>query len=389
MPIDAAVQQAIDAFAPDAEEISNVGGRAHLVKLRSNGDWLRVRRWPEEAPRQRVAFVASVRSALAEANVVTAPRPVPAINGGALFIERAGRWFEAQEWREGRAGARKTPPLDLHEHAVHAPANLPGDALPQLAAALAETHLTTASLITPSAPAAPLRSVLAAVSRQWRDDHALLRRQALQQTILQRWIRATEQAMPEIENALTAVDFLSQSEPVIARFNVWPAHLLFTRAEGKERLATLLDPSASAVSSPLLDIAQAITHGSGWTTAAAEIGLAAYADARRLSPDERRLLPAVAALDLVAETGRLLRIAYSGGRDADWEMADFARDGANSALVSLETILPAIRRATESGPLFKARPWIRRPRPDAKPGEKSTPGRSQTERRRTNDRRSD
>jgi hypothetical protein len=382
MPIDAAMQQAIDAFAPDAEEISNVGGRAHLVKFRSGERWIRVRRWSEESTRQRVALVASLRAALTEAETATAPRPVASPNGGDLFIEQAGRFYEAQEWREGRSGARKAPPLDLRDHAMHAPANLPGDALPQLAAALAETHLATAALISPSAPSAPLGAVLAAVGRQWRDDHALLRRQALQHTILQRWIRATEQAMPEIENALTAVDFLSQTDPVIARFNVWPAHLLFTRSEGKEQLTTLLDPSASAVSSPLIDIAQAITHGSGWTTAAAEIGLAAYADVRRLTPDERRLLPAVAALDLVAETGRLLRIAHGGGRDADWEMADFARNGATAALVSLETVLPAIRRATESGPLFKARPWIRRPRPDAGPREKSAPRRNKTGRRR-------
>lgn len=372
MPIEAAIQEVSAAFVPDGFDFSEAGGRPQLIKLDSARGWARVRRWPAETSRQRVEFVASVRTALADAKLATAPRPIPVHGTADLFIERNGRLFEAQEWRDGRPSLRKPEPLDLRDRAIHAPANLPDGGLPQVAATLAEHHLATAALVAASAPAAPLRSVLDAVARQWSDDHALVRGQAMSQTLLQRWIRASEQAFPAIEHALTAVDFLSQSPSVVARFNVWPAHLLFATVEGADKLTTLLDPSAAAVSSPLIDIAQAITHGSGWTTAAAEIGLAAYGEIRRLTPDERRLLPAVAALDLVAESGRLFRIAFASRQDVDWRMVDFARNGGTAALISLETVLPAIRRATETGPLFKARPWIRRPRPSSSRSDRPT-----------------
>ncbi len=328
--------------------------------------------WPEEATRQRVEFVASVRKALSDAKVATAPAPIVS-ESGELFIERDGRYFEAQEWREGRHGVRKSEPLDMRDRAVHAPAVLPDNALPQVAAALAEWHLATASLVIDDAPAAPMRSVIDAVARQWSDDHALVRRQALQHTVLQRWIRACEQAIPAVESALSTVNFLTEAPSVVAHFAVWPAHLVFERGKEGDRLTTILDSTSVAVSSPLVDIAQAITHGSGWTTAAAEIGLAAYSDIRRLTPDERRLLPAVAAIDLVAESGRLFRIAYASSQDMDWQLVDFARAGGTSALISLETLIPAIRRATEAGPLFKARPWVRRPRYDAVSGKLAPP----------------
>ena len=362
MSVEAAIQKASAAFVSDGSDLAVVGGRPHLIKIKTDGGFARVREWPPEVSRQRAMFVASVRKTLADAKVATAPSPL-LTESGSLFVERDGRLYEAQEWREGRTAVRKAEPLDIHDRAVHAPANLPDGGLGQVAAALAEWHLATASLVTSGAPSASLRTLLKTVAHQWNDDHALVRREAFQHTVLQRWIRACEQTLPAVEHALGAVNFLADASSVVAHLNVWPAHLIFERGKERDRLSTVLDPSAVAVSSPVVDIAQAITHGSGWTTAAAEIGLAAYSEVRRLTPDERRLLPAIAAIDLVAESGRLFRIAYANDLDADWQLVDFARAGGTAALVSLETLIPAIRRATETGPLFKARPWVRRPRP--------------------------
>lgn len=362
MSVEAAIQKASAAFVSDGSDLSVVGGRPHLIRIKNPGGFARVRQWPLEVSRQRATFVASVRGALADAKVATAPGPL-LTESGSLFFENDGRLYEAQEWRDGKTAVRKAEPLDIHDRAVHAPADLPEGGLAQVAAALAEWHLATASLVTATAPAASLRTLLKSVARQWSEDHALVRREAFQHTVLQRWIRACEQTFPAVEHALGAVNFLEDAPSVAAHLNVWPAHLIFARGQEIDRLTTLLDPSAVAVSSPLVDIAQAITHGSGWTTAAAELGLAAYTDVRRLTPDERRLLPAVAAMDLVAESGRLFRISYASTIDADWQLVDFARAGGTAALISLETLIPAIRRATETGPLYKARPWVRRPKP--------------------------
>lgn len=93
----------------------------------------------------------------------------------------------------------------------------------------------------------------------------------------------------------------------VLHLGLWPAHVLL---DG-DALTGLLGWERVAAGSPLLDLAQATLRLQGWTEDAVETVLGAYGEVRNLAPEERRLLPAVAALDAVATTGRLLEQTYA------------------------------------------------------------------------------
>lgn len=92
----------------------------------------------------------------------------------------------------------------------------------------------------------------------------------------------------------------------VLHLGLWPAHVLIADGE----LSGLLGWERVAAGSPLLDLAQAILRLQSWSDESVESALGAYGDVRELAPEERRLLPAVAALDAVATTGRLLEQTY-------------------------------------------------------------------------------
>ncbi len=81
------------------------------------------------------------------------------------------------------------------------------------------------------------------------------------------------------------------------------------------RISGLLGWERTAVGSPLLDLAQATLRLRGWSDDAVETTVGYYSDVRDLTPEERRLFPAVAALDVVATTGRLLEQTFLAGSD--------------------------------------------------------------------------
>jgi aminoglycoside phosphotransferase (APT) family kinase protein len=127
-----------------------------------------------------------------------------------------------------------------------------------------------------------------------------------------------------------------------------------------ERLSGLLGWERSAVGSPLLDIAQAVLRLQGWNDEAVEMALASYGEVRSLSPDERRLLPAVAALDAVASTGRLLEQTYSSAASGRPPTAVRAAiDLMLKSLTALEKNLAALETVGKS----KRTPWNRTARP--------------------------
>jgi aminoglycoside phosphotransferase (APT) family kinase protein len=118
---------------------------------------------------------------------------------------------------------------------------------------------------------------------------------------------------------------MASAEPIVAaatedgrlasgvlHFGLWPAHVLIA----DDHLSGLLGWERVAAGSPVLDLAQATLRLQGWRDEAVEMAVANYGDVRPLSPDERRLLPAVAALDAVATTGRLLEQTYGTAETA-------------------------------------------------------------------------
>ena len=131
-----------------------------------------------------------------------------------------------------------------------------------------------------------------------------------------------------------------------------------------------------AAGSPLLDIAQATLRLQGWSDEAVEVALGAYAEARPLSPEERRLLPAVAALDAVATTGRLLEQTYAVEETA--RPPTVLRAAIDMMLRSMTALDRSLIEQSTVGK-SKRTPWRRGPRPTPPRGQEG--GKSRARRR--------
>ena len=155
--------------------------------------------------------------------------------------------------------------------------------------------------------------------RTWEYHRQQLRPLAPRFPIIQRWIRTAERALFPALSALEAAPDLASSTEIGGHQDLWPSHVLWLRGGrdgggGPARLGGIIDFAEAAASSPLVDLAHLVTHFGGWTADRAETAMGIYSEIRRLSPEERRLLPAVATLDVIAEAGWLLTIAFALAR---------------------------------------------------------------------------
>jgi aminoglycoside phosphotransferase (APT) family kinase protein len=183
----------------------------------------------------------------------------------------------------------------------------------EVIANLARLHeATTALAATPGIPLAPLHLLPGAVQQAQGRHVSALRARARHEPAIQRWISTGERLLA-LAGPIVLEATGDQDQPTsVLHLGLWPAHILLDNGG----LSGLLGWERVAAGSPLLDIAQATLRLQGWNDDAVELALGTYADARHLSPDERRLIPAVAALDAVATTGRMLEQTYANAETA-------------------------------------------------------------------------
>jgi Ser/Thr protein kinase RdoA (MazF antagonist) len=307
------MQQAVQAFLPDATEVAAIAGHPDLLRVTApDGTW-RVRRWPQGTPDSDVTFSHEVLEIARRAD----PDLVPQLRltthdtpADAARIE--GHLYDAQQWLPGT-------PVDGAEIAwpgpddrIDVPAAISHEAFTQVITALGNLHAASEGLATTKgAPSAALGLLPGAVEAAHRRQVSSLRSRARFEPTIQRWLATGERllstATPEIEQA-TERGNLSTS---VLHLGMWPAHVLVE--EG--RVSGLLGWERTSVGSPLLDLAQATLRLRGWSDDAVETTVGYYSDVRDLTPEERRLFPAVAALDVVATTGRLLEQTFLTGSD--------------------------------------------------------------------------
>lgn len=342
---DPALIEAARRFFPDFTRIEPVGARRHLARVETpSGAWC-VRRWPDGTPRERIAFVHRLLLASRAGGCELVPQPAQLPDTGSAELLLDGAWFDAQSWMPGKPHTRGREIFDATGRLIHWPEPLPPGTLPAVAESLALWHRATETLARErTVPVARLDAIARAVSISWGGQRQRLRPSAATTPHIQRWLRTSEQVMRAGTAALASASYLRGAHRVIAHLNLWPAHLLFAPDGERPRLTALLDFAEAAVSSPLVDLGQLLTHFGGWTVAAAEEAIGAYASVIPLTPDERRLLPVVAGLDAIVETGRLLTLAYASGVRPESADADTLRHGAVAMLVSLENLAPAVLR---------------------------------------------
>ena len=350
--------QAARAFFPNFTAAEAIAGHPDVVKITTPTELGRVRRWPAGVHAADIAFSREVMAAARDAGVTPVPRLVAMPTApGEPSLRIGSRHFDAQEWSPGATPPRSEAAWPNLEDRIDIPAVLAPATFSAVMVAAARLHdVTTAIAARPDIPTAPL-SMLPGAVRQAHGRHlAALRARARREPAIQRWLATGERLMAAAEPIVLATPEDLGLPASVLHLGLWPAHVLL---EG-DSLTGLLGWERVAAGSPLLDIAQATLRLQGWSDEAVEVALGAYAEARPLSPEERRLLPAVAALDAVATTGRLLEQTYAVDETARPPSAlRAAIDMLLRSMAALDRSLIAQSTVGKS----KRTPWRRGPRP--------------------------
>lgn len=298
-------------------------------------------------------------------DAVPAPVAVPdAPDKHALRI--GSRLYDAQTWMRGAPPPRAEAAWPDPEDRIDIPAVLPPAAFADVISASARLHDATTGIAAKTEIPAAVLSMLPGAVRQAHGRHlGALRARARREPAIQRWLATGERLMASAEPIVLAATEEQGSPASVLHLGLWPAHVLLD----DDALVGLLGWERAAAGSPLLDLAQATLRLQGWSDDAVEAALATYAEIRPLSPDDRRLLPAVAALDAVATTGRLLEQTYAVDETARPPTAlRAAIDMMLRSMTALDRNLLAQATVGKS----KRTPWRRGPGPTP-PRERGTP----------------
>jgi Ser/Thr protein kinase RdoA (MazF antagonist) len=349
-------------FVPDATSIAPVGNGG-LVRVETPSGVWSVRRWRPGTTEDQIRFVHDHLRALRGADIEIVPEVRTLADGGEVFV-RDGVLYDAQSWLPGSPIARQAPERGPGVEHVNLPLSLPPAQQVELIEAVARLHEASAPLArTRSVPEVPLAAVAGAVRDAWERARVRLRPVAPMSPHVQRWIRAGERALRVAMRDVAEAPAIYRDASVVAHNDLWPVRVLWSRPgrgdEGGTRLSGIVGWVDAAAGSPLLDLAQLVGHFGGWTATTAEDAIGAYVAVRRLGPDERRLLPAVAVLDLVAEAGWLLSVAYAD--PSEREASSQLRDGVESIVSSLEQAAEVAVRGDR--PQTKGRRWVHREPP--------------------------
>jgi Ser/Thr protein kinase RdoA (MazF antagonist) len=352
-------ETALNALLPSAGEPTPVAGRADIVSVEDNrGTWF-VKRWPKGTKPERVAFVHRLLVFARERGISFVPR----LAGDPVTV--SGQIFDAFSALPGRPAMRGSNLFDGDGRLINRPSvSSPAHATAALRG-IAQFHAATRDLAAdPQAPQASLETIVRVIASHWERQRAALRPIAAQTPHIQRWIRTSETVVQSAMEHFDRFGYLDRFPRVVGHLNLWPAHLLFTQEEDGVALTGLLDFEQAAVTTPLLDLAQLVTHFNGWSAAQAEDALGLYSEFNPLSPEERRLLPVLAGLELVNEAGRLMTLGYATPGLSRAHGGDALRASAATLLFSLEALAPAVHRGDE--PVAqKARKWVHRPKKPA------------------------
>lgn len=365
IPVPGDLAAAATAFFPDATTVETVEGRPFVARVTTPGGQWCVRRWPASTTETHVAFVHQVMSTAREATGAVVPEIAPLLlPGDQSILTTEHGLYDARQWLPGRAAS---PPVHLesgNEQWIDLPAVIPEVSLAAVAETIARLHLASRSLAKqPGAPSAPLHGMVSAVRHAWASHREHLRPIAPKTPLVQRWLASGERVLPPAQATLAAARGRDRVASVL-HLGLWPANILITEDEDdparQPALTGLLGWEQTSTGSPLLDVAQLIVRCQGWTVETAEASIATYHAVAPLTPEDRRLLPAIAALDLVATAGALLTVAFHPQPADEPPLPVAVRNGAAQLVSSLEAIAPTIAQGDAPRKAVRRRPAGRR-----------------------------
>jgi len=298
----------------------------------------RIRAWQAPATIERIAALRALHGVVPD-NATWLPRPVGTADQVVMI---AGQMFDACSAVSGlplnRHGEFNVPGhgivnIPLHETADH------GDMLVEAARALAQLHEATREHAALSGVATSTAVELhKGAAARWQDARKRLGAQAESLIEVRRWLRCGNRVIPVATEHIGESTDVAGAQSVLIHGNIWPAYL---RVDDPSRPSSLLGVTGwdhAAAGSPVLDLAQLSVRVTGWSEATTESVLGAYSDHASLPPAARRLVPVVAAIDLLDQLGRLLEIAYLDDDIANDPAQPFIRGGIKVLLRSLERL---------------------------------------------------
>lgn len=338
----------------DPSDLELVTGRTGVGVLALADEAVRLRVAPAWLDRRQIERVHRLLAhpAMAEAGVTPVPRGLISIIEAEGHLVEATSWADGRDWTNGRIAL-------LAGAAMHRPLPVPSGGLPRLARTVATAHAASAEHAATTLLTFSLRDFEREHRDIWSRQRSRILASRAREVHIGRWLKASERVAVASFGLLNEAGFLEGLSPVAVNRQLWPAHVVGDRGK-----LTLIDWSRAVAGSPLLDIAQIVARFNGWDTTVVEETLESYAEVRQLTANERRLLPVIACLDLIVETGRLLETAYAN-RDVrpESDVAESARSGAAASLYSLEALGWAVRPGGESV----------KPRPGSKPRRPTSP----------------
>lgn len=342
---------AASRFFDVIERTEPVGAAPHLLRVITGGDEFVMREWEARVTPEKVNLTASALNLAGSACAGRLPVPRPVTGEVDTWVVHGGdRLVSAASWLPGRPLARygdfRTPDGDVID--VPLPASAPAEGIVlEAVRTIGRFHTATAPLATTAgAEALPLTRLLRESQATWAAQRREVGDRAASSPEIRRWLRCGNRILP------VATEYLEQSAAAgvgtsLIHGDIWPANLLIEGTGDKRALTGLVGWSRLAAGSPLIDIAHLTIHTSGWSGALAETILGAYTEVASLTPMERRLLPVVAALDLVPRVGWLLHLAFVDDRMIGHESQAVLRSGLKSLLTSLENLTQILAPESE------------------------------------------
>ncbi len=329
-----------------------------------DGQTARIRAWAPPATAERVTAIRALLDRVPPETPI--PRPVGA-PGDVVML--AGHIADACAVLEGlplnRHGRFDIPgrgeiAIPLHESTD------PGDMLVEAARVLGHVHAATRE--GPELAAAGRLSALemhVAAKARGPDARKRLGSHAEGLVEVRRWLRCGNRVIPIAGDRLHAAGEVATGHPVLIHNDIWPADLLVDTPSLPTQLLGVTGWTKALAGSPVIDLAQLSARVAGWSEASVESVLGAYSEVAPLQPTERRLVPVIAAVDLLDQLAWLLEIAYLDDSIANDPAQPFIRGGIKVMLRSLEQLTNVLAPPEP----HTRRTWVRSPgrRPSSPP----------------------
>lgn len=319
-----------------------VPGSHALVRVATDNGDLVVRRWTPGMPAAHIDVIAGALEAAAAAGV-SGTRVWRLVDGQPGYvIERGRERFTVGTWLAGRSLARYGGYRDADQRRIDVPLPRSADALAVVMGAtrvVAGVHLASRNIASlEQLPGSSLSDVLARSVAEWTRQRRLIGMQAGVFPDIRRWLRCGNRVLPAARERITEAAGSLHDRSVLLHGDIWPTRMLIDDLDGQRVLTGLTGWTSGLAGSPVLDLAHLAVHSTGWSAANAEQIIGAYTEVAPLRPEERRLIPVVAGLDLVTSVGRLLQLAFVDDRMIGHDVQPVLRSGLKTLLVSLENL---------------------------------------------------